>query len=384
MTNKLAETCSISYHVTPSRMCNSHLSNNSDPVQFNQNVVSTTCHTPGWEMVEGRRKVEANNKQSLRKSPDVTTMRSGEGSDGFLVKLKESDKPKYEGSIITHWHLVDPTLPAVVKEQSDLTQGDAHQAQDRCSLQTGEEHIMIQMSNLINLYFIWWSPRPAGCTEWLGILGKEDRAHRQVQKSNLRSGTYSPGVQAFSASLDNLGQLEISILVKECIFINEERKAGFVIHLLPKHAKPDLSWEQENTEEQVRGGDGAYEVGQAQVAVAEPPVPSIFVSFHLLIYHTPMSPHLWTRSKLARRTELATVPAMEKKMALAPNNVLSPSPKMMLMSSGWLSRVCTQEAQEAFWCQHGKLVFPASRCIARWSGWIFHILQLILFILVSK
>ena len=158
MTNKLAETCSISYHVTPSRMCNSHLSNNSDPVQFNQNDVSTTCHTSGWEMAEGRRKVEANNKQSLRKSPDVTIMRSGGGSDGFLVKLKESDKPKYEGSIITHWHLVDPTLPAVVKEQSDLTQGDAHQAQDRCSLQTGEEHIMIQMSNLINLYFMMTPP----------------------------------------------------------------------------------------------------------------------------------------------------------------------------------------------------------------------------------
>ena len=71
-----------------------------------------------------------------------------------------------------------------------------------------------------------------------------------------------------------------------------ERKGGFVIHLLPKHAKPDLSWKQENTEEQVRGGDGAYEVGQAQVAVAEPSAPSIFASFHLLIYHTPMSPHL--------------------------------------------------------------------------------------------
>ena len=63
-----------------------------------------------------------------------------------------------EGSIITHWHLIDPTLPAVVKEQSDLTQGDAHQAQDRCSLQTGEEHIMIQMSNLINLYFMMTPP----------------------------------------------------------------------------------------------------------------------------------------------------------------------------------------------------------------------------------
>ena len=67
-------------------------------------------------MAEGRRKVEANNKQSLRKSPGVTMMRSGGGSDGFLVKLKESDKPKYDGSIITHGHLVDPALLAVVKE----------------------------------------------------------------------------------------------------------------------------------------------------------------------------------------------------------------------------------------------------------------------------
>ena len=72
----------------------------------------------------------------------------------------------------------------------------------------------------------------------------------------------------------------------------EERKGGSVIYLLLKHAKPDLSWKQENTEEQVRGGHGAYEVGQAQVAVAEPPVPSIFASFHFLIYHTLMSPHL--------------------------------------------------------------------------------------------
>ena len=72
----------------------------------------------------------------------------------------------------------------------------------------------------------------------------------------------------------------------------EERKGGSVIYLLLKHAKPDLSWKQENTEEQVRGGDGAYEVGQAQVAVAEPPAPSIFAHFHLLICHTPMSPHL--------------------------------------------------------------------------------------------
>ena len=47
-------------------------------------------------MAEGREKEEANNKQSLRKSPDVTIMRSGGGSDGFLVKLKESDKPKYD------------------------------------------------------------------------------------------------------------------------------------------------------------------------------------------------------------------------------------------------------------------------------------------------
>ena len=47
-------------------------------------------------MAEGRKKVEANNKQSLRKSPDVTMMRSARGSDGFLVKLKESDKPKYD------------------------------------------------------------------------------------------------------------------------------------------------------------------------------------------------------------------------------------------------------------------------------------------------
>ena len=62
-----------------------------------------------------------------------------------------------EGSIITHGHLVDPTLPAVVKEQSDLAQGDAHQAQDRCSLETGEEHIMIQ-SNLLLLYFMMIPP----------------------------------------------------------------------------------------------------------------------------------------------------------------------------------------------------------------------------------
>ena len=33
MTNKLAETCSISNQVTPSRVCNSHLSNDSDLVQ---------------------------------------------------------------------------------------------------------------------------------------------------------------------------------------------------------------------------------------------------------------------------------------------------------------------------------------------------------------
>ena len=72
----------------------------------------------------------------------------------------------------------------------------------------------------------------------------------------------------------------------------EERKGGSVVYLLLKHAKPDLSWEQENTKEQVRGGDGAYEVGQAEVAVAEPAVPSIFASFHLLIYQTSMSPHL--------------------------------------------------------------------------------------------
>ena len=72
----------------------------------------------------------------------------------------------------------------------------------------------------------------------------------------------------------------------------EERKGGSVIYLLLKHAKPDLSWKQENTKKQVRGGNGAYEVGQAQVVVAEPPAPSIFARFHLLIYHTPMSPHL--------------------------------------------------------------------------------------------
>ena len=57
-----------------------------------------------------------------------------------------------EGSIITHGHLVDPTLPAVVKQKSDLTQGDAHQAQDRCSLQTREENIMIQQTSKLVLY----------------------------------------------------------------------------------------------------------------------------------------------------------------------------------------------------------------------------------------
>ena len=94
-------------------------------------------------------------------------------------------------------------------------------------------------------------------------------------------------MQAFSAALNTWAKSEISVLDKGCILRGE---GGSIRHLFLTLA--NLSWEQENTEEQVRGGNGAYEVGQAEVAVVEPPVPLIFASFHLLIYHTPMSPHL--------------------------------------------------------------------------------------------
>ena len=46
---------------------------------------------------------------------------------------------------------------------------------------------------------------------------------------------------------------------------------------------------------------------------------------------------------------------MASKMALTPSTVLSSFPKMMVMLSGWLSRVCVQEEQEALACQQERL-----------------------------
>ena len=57
--------------------------------------------------------------------------------------------------------------------------------------------------------------------------------------------------------------------------------------------------------------------------------------------------HLGANNNPASKTALTTVPTMANKMALTPSTVLSTSPKMMVMSSGWLSRVCKQEEQEA-------------------------------------
>ena len=66
--------------------------------------------------------------------------------------------------------------------------------------------------------------------------------------------------------------------------------------------------------------------------------------------------HLGANNNPASKAALATVPTMANKMALTPSNVLSTSPKMMVMLSGWLSRVCTQEEQEASGCQHERLI----------------------------
>ena len=66
--------------------------------------------------------------------------------------------------------------------------------------------------------------------------------------------------------------------------------------------------------------------------------------------------HLGVNDNPASKTALAMVPRMANKMALTPSNILSTSPKMMVMSSGWLSRVCTQEEQEASGCQQERLI----------------------------
>ena len=62
--------------------------------------------------------------------------------------------------------------------------------------------------------------------------------------------------------------------------------------------------------------------------------------------------HLGATNNAASKIALAMVPMMANKMALTPRTVLSTSPKMMVMFSGWLSRVCTQEEQDACGCQH--------------------------------
>ena len=67
-----------------------------------------------------------------------------------------------------------------------------------------------------------------------------------------------------------------------------------------------------------------------------------------------VSTHLGANNNPASKMALATVPTMANKMALTPSNVLSTSPKMML--SGWLSRVCTQEEQEASGSQQKRLL----------------------------
>ena len=69
-----------------------------------------------------------------------------------------------------------------------------------------------------------------------------------------------------------------------------------------------------------------------------------------------VSTHLGANNNPASKMALATVPTMANKMALTPSNILSTSPKMMVMSSGWLSRVCTQEEQEASGSQQKRLL----------------------------
>ena len=66
--------------------------------------------------------------------------------------------------------------------------------------------------------------------------------------------------------------------------------------------------------------------------------------------------HLGANNNPESKIALATVPMTANKMALTPSNILSTSPKMMVMSSGWLSRVCTQEEQEASGCQQERLI----------------------------
>ena len=66
--------------------------------------------------------------------------------------------------------------------------------------------------------------------------------------------------------------------------------------------------------------------------------------------------HLGANNNPASKTALAMVPTMANKMALTPSTILSSSPKMMVMFSGWLSRVWMQEEQEASGCQHERLI----------------------------
>ena len=54
---------------------------------------------------------------------------------------------------------------------------------------------------------------------------------------------------------------------------------------------------------------------------------------------------------------------MPSKMALTPSTVLSASPKMMVMLSGWLARVCTQEEQRASGCQQERLTLLSASII---------------------
>ena len=65
--------------------------------------------------------------------------------------------------------------------------------------------------------------------------------------------------------------------------------------------------------------------------------------------------HFGAKNNPASKTALARVPPMASKMALTPSTVLSSFPKMMVMLSGWLSRVCVQEEQEALGCQQERL-----------------------------
>ena len=69
--------------------------------------------------------------------------------------------------------------------------------------------------------------------------------------------------------------------------------------------------------------------------------------------------HLGANNNPASKTAFATVPTIANKMALTPSTVLSTSLKMMVMFSGWLSRVWTHEEQEASGCQHDRFILLA-------------------------